>query len=58
VTLRLVPRRQLLLRVCDARAEDSLLDLRFLSFYGSQQRALEAARGWSVAPLRRGPLRL
>jgi ATP-dependent DNA helicase RecG len=45
VTLRLVPRRQLLLRVCDARAEDSLLDLRFLSFYGSQQRALEAARG-------------
>ena len=45
VTLRLAPRRQLLLRVCDARAEGSLLDLRFLRFYGSQQRALEAARG-------------
>jgi ATP-dependent DNA helicase RecG len=45
VTLRLAPRRQLLLRVCDARAEGSVLELRFLRFYGSQQRALEAARG-------------
>jgi hypothetical protein len=32
------------LRVCDACGDDSILDLRFLSFYGSQQRALEAAR--------------
>jgi ATP-dependent DNA helicase RecG len=44
LSLRLAPRRQLVVRVSDASGERSTLDLRFLRFYGSQQRALEAAR--------------
>lgn len=44
LSVRPAPRRQLLVRVCDAHADGSVLDLRFLSFYGSQQRALENAR--------------
>ncbi|WP_291992889.1 ATP-dependent DNA helicase RecG [Candidatus Accumulibacter sp. ACC003] len=45
VSVRLAPRRQLLVQVSDAsNAGHDLLLLRFLSFYGSQQRALEAAR--------------
>jgi ATP-dependent DNA helicase RecG len=44
LSVRLAPRRQLVARVGDANGERSILDLRFLSFYGSQQRALEAAR--------------
>ncbi|WP_300319339.1 ATP-dependent DNA helicase RecG [Accumulibacter sp.] len=45
VSLRLAPRRQLLVQVADAAAPaGSLLLLRFLSFYGSQQRAFETAR--------------
>ncbi|MBL8396066.1 MAG: ATP-dependent DNA helicase RecG [Candidatus Accumulibacter sp.] len=41
VSLRLAPRRQLVVRVGDASG--GVLELRFLSFYASQQRALEAA---------------
>ena len=44
LSVRPEPRRQLLVRVSDANAGSSVLDLRFLSFYGSQQRALENAR--------------
>ena len=44
LSVRPAPRRQLLVRVSDANAGSSVLDLRFLSFYGSQQRALENAR--------------
>jgi ATP-dependent DNA helicase RecG len=44
LSVRLAPRRQLVVRVSDASGERSTLDLRFLRFYGSQQRALEAAR--------------
>ena len=44
LSVRLAPRRQLVARVGDANGERSILDLRFLSFYGSQQRALEVAR--------------
>jgi ATP-dependent DNA helicase RecG len=44
LSVRRVPRRQLVARVSDASGERSILDLRFLSFYGSQQRALEVAR--------------
>jgi ATP-dependent DNA helicase RecG len=43
VTVSPAGRRQLVLRVCDANAERSVLELRFLSFYASQQRALEGA---------------
>ncbi len=44
LTLRLAPRRQLVARISDASGDGSVVDLRFLSFYGSQQRALESAR--------------
>jgi ATP-dependent DNA helicase RecG len=44
ISVRRAPRRQLVARVSDASGERSILDLRFLSFYGSQQRALEVAR--------------
>ena len=37
-------RRQLVARVSDANGDDSILFLRFLNFYGSQTKALAAAR--------------
>ena len=44
VTVKAAPHRQLVARVGDASGDGSVLDLRFLSFYGSQQRVLENAR--------------
>ena len=44
VAVRLSPRRQLLVEVSDAADEKNVLQLRFLRFYGSQQRAFENAR--------------
>uniref|UniRef100_UPI0028C4A936 DEAD/DEAH box helicase n=1 Tax=Accumulibacter sp. TaxID=2053492 RepID=UPI0028C4A936 len=44
VAVRFAPRRQLVVQVCDAGDQNAVLILRFLNFYGSQQRALEAAR--------------
>jgi ATP-dependent DNA helicase RecG len=43
LSLKPAPRRQLVARVCDGSGDDCILHLRFLSFYGSQQRALAAA---------------
>jgi ATP-dependent DNA helicase RecG len=43
LSLKPAPHRQLVLRVSDGGGDDCILHLRFLSFYGSQQRALAAA---------------
>uniref|UniRef100_UPI0028C42C17 DEAD/DEAH box helicase n=1 Tax=Accumulibacter sp. TaxID=2053492 RepID=UPI0028C42C17 len=44
VAVRFAPRRQLVVQVSDVGDQNAVLILRFLNFYGSQQRALEAAQ--------------